>query len=138
MKHIWLDRNIMVSPIYYCLCLTERQFHSELKRLKVDRDSWPSFIKKDKWANATVNFFQYKDKHCAIVCMNITDETLVQAHCLLVHESVHIWQEICEIIGESNPSSEFEAYSIQYLSQQLILSYEKLKKKSRKNTRPRG
>lgn len=43
---------------------------------------------------------------------------------LLVHEAMHVWRQIREIIGEQYPSLEFEAYYIQAISQELIRGYE--------------
>lgn len=37
-----------------------------------------------------------------------------------VHEATHIFQHLCETIGEVKPSSEFEAYSIQYIATAII------------------
>jgi hypothetical protein len=42
---------------------------------------------------------------------------------MLVHEAVHVWQFHCENIGEREPSIEFEAYSIQAVSQFLMEAY---------------
>lgn len=42
---------------------------------------------------------------------------------LLCHEAVHVWQEICERIGEEKPSQEFQAYSIQTILQELMRAY---------------
>ena len=42
---------------------------------------------------------------------------------LLVHEAVHVWQAFCEDIGEKSPSDEFEAYSIQSISYELMTAY---------------
>ncbi|MEG2114568.1 MAG: hypothetical protein RRZ38_11845 [Hafnia sp.] len=39
---------------------------------------------------------------------------------LIVHEAVHIWQEIKMMMNEASPSIEFEAYSIQRISQDLM------------------
>lgn len=39
---------------------------------------------------------------------------------LLIHEAAHVWQMIREDIGEHAPSPEFEAYSMQCISQELI------------------
>ncbi len=45
----------------------------------------------------------------------------------LVHEAVHIFQYHCEYIGEEKPSSEFEAYSIQRISETLMRAYSEQK-----------
>lgn len=44
---------------------------------------------------------------------------------LLVHEAAHVWQDICEGIGEARPSSEFEAYALQNIVEDLFTAYEK-------------
>ena len=42
---------------------------------------------------------------------------------LLVHEAVHVFQYHCEYLGETAPSKEFEAYSIQFIAQALMQKY---------------
>lgn len=42
---------------------------------------------------------------------------------LLVHECVHVWQHITRLMGETNPSLEFEAYSIQQIVVDLLHSF---------------
>lgn len=42
---------------------------------------------------------------------------------LIVHEAVHVWQEIKQRMGEQNPSIEFEAYSIQQIVVNLVSDY---------------
>jgi hypothetical protein len=49
--------------------------------------------------------------------------TGLQVAALLVHEAVHVWQLFRESIGEHGPSKEFEAYSIQAISQRLMERY---------------
>ena len=41
----------------------------------------------------------------------------------LVHESVHVFQRLCDSIGEANPSREFEAYSIEHIAQQFMREF---------------
>lgn len=120
----WLDRSLFVSPYYYCLCLTEKAFRKELKRLELPKKEWPPFILNDH-SDATAHTFQKGDGSlAAIICLRATSKnSLAQIHSLLVHEAVHLWQSIRENIGEREPSVEFEAYSIQTLSQRLFESY---------------
>ena len=73
--------------------------------------------------DAQVNF--YNDDSLAIVQIGDTSKrTSVEIHGLLLHEAVHIWQRIRQRMGESNPSTEFEAYSIQSIAQDLFAMYE--------------
>ncbi len=39
---------------------------------------------------------------------------------LIVHESVHVFQYITEMLGEEFPSSEFQAYGIQHIAGALM------------------
>lgn len=69
-------------------------------------------------------------------CVNLRDEFAIvqigdtsrwniqQVHAMLLHEAVHVWQHIRERMGEDTPSSEFEAYSIQRIAQDLFVMYE--------------
>ena len=43
---------------------------------------------------------------------------------LIVHESVHVWQEVRSAMGEDNPSSEFEAYSVERIVEDLLSEWE--------------
>lgn len=47
---------------------------------------------------------------------------------LAIHESVHAFQNLCESIGEENPSSEFEAYYTQSISEFVIRACWEFKK----------
>lgn len=72
---------------------------------------------------AQVDFYQ--DNKLAVVQIGDTSErTIIEVFGLLLHESIHIWQKIRERMGERNPSSEFEAYSIQALAQDLFFMYQ--------------
>ncbi|SPL69152.1 hypothetical protein [Acinetobacter stercoris] len=72
-------------------------------------------------ADARVNFTQ----GFAIVQIAESKQwNLIQIHGLLLHEAVHIWQEVKLLMGENDPSVEFEAYSIQSISQDLFEMYE--------------
>ena len=126
----WLSRTLIVSPYCYGLCRCEKDFHRELKRLNVPRKEWPPFIGgggdgASNSSDATTHFFENKVRGVmAIVCVGSTrGRTRAQVHALLTHEAVHVWQAIRDNIGETKPSMEFEAYSIQAIVQNLITAY---------------
>lgn len=123
-KHVdWLDRALVVSPYYIGLCKQASAFERELKRMKVPKADRPEFI--IKGASATVHFFENCDgKLSAIVCITRPKgHTRHQVNGLLVHEAMHIWRWIRECINESEPSKEFEACSIQSISQRLMEAF---------------
>lgn len=123
----WCDRALLFAPYHFGLCLSESQYHRELRRMKLPRDQWPSFLLNEH-SNATTHFFVKGSTRAAIVCLGSTKNvTREQVYSLLVHEAVHIWQECRASIGEKFPSPEFEAYSIQSISQGLMLAYAKAK-----------
>lgn len=143
MKNIeWCSRNLIVSSYYYALCTNEKQFYKELKKFKITPQEIGYWIKED--SSATTHFIKSKDgKRAGIVCIDPKEASNyegIQIAALLVHEAVHIWQEFHKSIGELQPSSEFEAYSIQMFAQELMYSYYKQiikpqnKKKSKKKS----
>lgn len=75
-----------------------------------------------KGCEAQVSF--YNDDSLAIVQIKESDRSLIETYGLLLHEAVHIWQRIKRLMGEYEPSKEFEAYSIQAIAQDLFAMYE--------------
>lgn len=121
----WLDRSLLISPYCYALCLSEEEFDKELDRLNVPKKSRNGWMKTPQ-ANATLHFFDKTDDvgKCAIVCLQKKKGIeVLQVYSILVHEAVHLWQEIKEHIGERTPGAESEAYAIQRISQSLMYSY---------------
>lgn len=131
-KHaLWLNRALMLSPYCIALCTNEKDFYLELKRMKLPQHRWPPFLSTDH-ANATAHWFDAPSGHkpAVIVCMPETKGIEPeQYYAMLVHEAVHIFQLVCEYIGETSPSKEFEAYSIQAISQELMYAWKNRKKK---------
>ena len=128
----YADRALFNSPYHYGLCLSEKRFRKELKRLKVPRENWPPFLASEHSAATTHFLVSNKGGRCAIVTLGKTKGKYnIQVAALLVHEAVHIWQAIVETIGEVSPSDEFMAYSIQGISQELMDAYIFLKGKTK-------
>ena len=99
--------------------LARNQLHMDL--LFDDMNESDEFL--SMGAGAQVDFYQ--DSAYAIVQIGDTSErTSVEIHGLLLHEAVHVWQRIKKRMGESNPSTEFEAYSIQRIALDLFSMFE--------------
>ena len=127
MKLKWLDRCLVIGTHYFTLCTTEELFLKAMKHLRINEKDRPSFLA--NWdSNATVHYFENRDQMQAscVVCLgNTSGKDKILIYGILVHEAVHIWQQIKVSIGEHSPSPEFEAYAIQNISQQLFDEYER-------------
>jgi hypothetical protein len=124
MKVEWLDRSIISGP-YLCLVLSEAAFHEAFDDLEQDKTGRPDWIT-TAHANATAHTLLNKAGNlCAVVCLGPSEgRSGIEIAGLLLHEAVHIWQRFCQHIGEDEPSMEFEAYSIQWIAQQLMWSFQ--------------
>lgn len=124
----WCDRALWQCRYSYGLCLNEKEFQKQLKRMNVPRDQWPRWIGEN--ADATTHFLEHPDGYkAAIVCVSQKELTGIQWAAVLVHEAVHIWQEHKRVVGEREPGDESEAYAIQSLSQRLMEAYAQAVKK---------
>jgi hypothetical protein len=79
---------------------------------------------------AQVTFGTNKEgKNEAVVQLcNVTDKSRIAIYGLILHESVHIYQELKRLMCEKEVSSEFEAYSIQRIAQDLFWAFEESEK----------
>lgn len=125
MKTKWIERTLVRTPLYVGLCTSEEMFNREMRRLEVPRSEWPKFIPAN--AHACVHFLNSKDGdgELALVCIDGSIERdRVAVYALLVHEAMHVWRATLLSLGESRPSSEFEAYGMQSLCQELFEGYD--------------
>ena len=102
-------------PIFIGFAPDEKSFLAEMERLGT-KEIPPYTI-----SDATTHHFRSDDGMTCIVCIKprkgICKEQWIG---LLVHEAAHVWQAIRESMEEDNPSAEFEAYTLQYISQWLV------------------
>ncbi len=118
----WLDRSLVTSPVHYTLCLSQEDFDFVCREdLKIPHQKLDFVVKGNR---GTTHFFHSGVSSSAIVCLDLTEkEHITEIYGLLVHEGVHVWQDIMNELGEDKPSSEFEAYSLQTIVQKLIEEY---------------
>ena len=72
---------------------------------------------------AQVDYYD-NGKYCIVQLGEVADRSLLQIHSLLLHEAVHVWQRVKALMGEKEPSIEFEAYSIQRIALDLFSMFE--------------
>lgn len=122
----WLDRSIGTLDISYCLVLSEADYNAVMKLAGVDPYDWGVWLS-SKDGDATTTWGKGANgRHFAVVAINqakLAGRDPVGICGLLVHEATHIWQHHCDRIGEKNPSHEYEAYAIQWISQCLMDEY---------------
>ena len=116
----WLERALVTGP-YVTLVLNEKQYAAAMNDCKIPKAEHGDWILNDH-SNATMHSLDSPTGGiCCIVAVRLEKDTDPNAVIgILVHESVHIWQKFKHYIGETDPSYEFEAYSIQNIAQGLI------------------
>lgn len=115
----WLDRDTVRAP-HLALCLGENEFQAALKHLhEPPGEGCPPGL-----CGCTHTFIRDGKISCVVVMADgYQDADGIQIASLLVHEAVHVFQRLCISIGETSPSSEFEAYSIERISERLMREY---------------
>lgn len=103
---------------HYGFCPSEKAWNELAKKSKRDLGRYP-----DNAAMTTL--FQDTKTKTRTCIVTIADRTPRDTVNLLVHEAMHVWRDIREGISEMEPSSEFEAYAMQNIVDELIEAYEK-------------
>lgn len=100
--------------------LARNQLHMDL--LFEDMNKVDPFLSVEG-AAAQVDFY-YEGAYAVVQLGDTSGRNLIEVYGLLLHEAVHVWQKVKKLMGEKEPSSEFEAYSIQAIAQDLFKMYE--------------
>ena len=121
MKLNWLDRATVHAP-YMVLCLNEREYLAAAKHCKIKN---PAHHWLGRECNgACTHTWASDDRLACIVCLDPRPGLDGIDVCgILAHEAVHVFQQLCDSIGESRPSVEFEAYSIGRIAERLMREY---------------
>ncbi len=114
---VWLDNGWF--PFRYCFCPSEKAWDMEMKRLKI-KDNY-GYLSKGQCGRCDI--FECDGDLVIFVSISDSDHTDNTVAGLIVHEAMHVLQHMLEHIGEQKPSKEFEAYSIQTISQNIFKAY---------------
>lgn len=112
---VWLDRALIQMP-RVGLCVTEQEFLQACAELGVQQAYLP-----DGGDSCAYRLFPKSGGQVYLVVIDeLKDWQPFEVYSCLVHEAVHVFQFFCEMIGETRPSAEFEAYSIQHIATELM------------------
>lgn len=126
----WCHRSLIQTPFHYALCTTEKGFKKALKKIELPKNQHPEFVNDGKDA-CVWSFWSSSQRICLVTIRQDESYTIEQIYSMLTHEAVHLFQYVHNDIGEKQPSIEFEAYSIQQITQNLIESYNRQTSKTK-------
>lgn len=117
-KAVWCQREWYWPR--YAFVPSRQAWDREMIRLNVNApDSYPA-------SDGCMTELNFKDRLICLVTVN-EEQSVSRGRSvvtILAHEAVHVYQKVLEHIGENKPSSEFEAYSIQTILDNLIEAFE--------------
>ncbi len=108
-----------IYPVWVAVTDCPIAFQKELKRIGVTEKV--NFV--INGTAATVHYFEYSGAGYVFMCADkkkFKGKTKTQIISLIIHESVHVWQNCMLFLGEKCAGSEIEAYGIQWISQCCI------------------
>lgn len=110
----WCNRGW--QPVEFGFCPNGKAWRRQMKRMGVSDADYPT-------SDGAATTFTKDGK--TIVLITVRDgaeheRTLIELIGILVHEAAHVWQEVRLATGERSPSIEFEAYSMQAITQELL------------------
>lgn len=109
--------------VEYCLVTNMKQLKKAAKRYGIKHYD----LARPQTGGGIVNILQAKNGNTATIVQIHSDEmkeyTHAQVMALIVHEAVHVKQEVMRVIGEHEPSDEFEAYTVDNIAYNLISDY---------------
>ena len=125
-KNPWLSRDLFTTNIYYALATTEAEYLRHMRdMLLANPEGWLG--DHPKVAGRTHHTENKKTgEQRIIVCVPIRPKRPIwDTVGILTHEGMHVWRAMREDIGETSPSSEFEAYAIQTIVGHLMWAYDR-------------
>ena len=100
------------------LCLNESEYLKLLRSIGIPyKYDWIT-----DGSDGTTHTFVRNGNVLCTVCISDTLDS-VGAVSMIVHESMHVWQEYKDMIGEDKPGKEQEAYGVQNIATALYKEY---------------
>lgn len=104
-------------PFSYGYCASKKDWKRLMRHLNA-KEPYPS----DKDSDARMTTLQSKHGITMIVSFSehAHDFDPITITGLIVHECIHIWQELQQFIGETDPGWEMEAYTVQAIYCEML------------------
>jgi hypothetical protein len=116
-KTIWINKGW--QPIHLGFCPSKKAWDTTLREFKITDEPYPT-----NHGRCTHLVNAISGEEVILITVNLKEDTsALEIVGLIVHESVHAFDYICESIGEDKPSTEFKAYSIQAIAQEMINAF---------------
>lgn len=115
----WLDSGW--QPVDIAFCPSKEAWNRARKRYRIDAE-YPEIA----GYGGRCQLFRNDETHTAIIVVWVShssERDAMEVISTIVHEAVHVWQFICQVIGETDAGMEIEAYSIQRITEMLIDAY---------------
>jgi hypothetical protein len=125
---VWLDRGW--QPVAVGLCPSEKAWDREIARLN-GTQPWPDNANHGGHTLLGVNDVTGQATILVAIGQG-AERDAMEVILTLVHEAVHVWQFICNHIGEKAPGIEMEAYAIEEITRGLIEAYSATQGKGKK------
>ena len=122
MKHKWLAQTLVGLPLSLTLVTSEQELHRAMRHLNVPRNEWVDFAPEGT-AGSCVTLEQGADRACIVTIPLFDDSSGIDYASRIVHEAMHVWRVVREVIGEFEPSLEFEAYAMENITRTLFLEF---------------
>ena len=122
MKQKWLDRTLVGIALHLTLVTSEREFHRAMKHCKVPQSDWGDFAPEGVGGRC-VTLEQGAKRTCIVIIPAVKGSTGIDYASRIVHEAMHVWRVVREVIGEFDPSLEFEAYSMENITRILFKEF---------------
>jgi hypothetical protein len=128
---VWIERGW--QPVAAGFVPSAKAWDREIKRLRAPkpRPAYPSIANFGRHTQLLENDTT-KESVILVTVGNGSERDPLEVIITIVHESVHVWQFICRVIGESSPGIETEACAIESISRALIEAYTSTQGKGKK------
>lgn len=119
----WCETGWFSHRFYFGFCPSPKVYEAEMQRLGV-----PAHDRRYPTTAGACTYLTNNDGKltCIVTLMDTVDTcNTIQIVGVVAHEAVHVWQQLCDLIGEDSPSAEFEAHAIQAITEELLCAYKR-------------